>query len=110
MSRTAATAALLLAALALTAFAQKDKDEKKPKLYKTPQEVFDAANAAHAKKDFKTLAACLAPESQKNLASALAMFAVESRRSLKDEKDAEKRASIAKANKVLDKHGLTEKA
>ena len=112
MFRTAAAAALLLAALAATAGAQ--KDEKKAKLYKTPQEVFDAAEDAEAKKDSKTMAACLAPESQKEFAALLAVLAVEKRRMAKDEKDADKRAALVKAakpaNEVLDKHGLTEKA
>jgi hypothetical protein len=114
MFRTIAAAALLLAALAVTAGAQKDKDEKKAKLYKTPQEVFDAAEAAEAKKDSKTMAACLAPASQKEFAALLAVIAVEKRRAAKDEKDEKKREALAKeakpANEILDKHGLTEKA
>src|SRR4051812_17574479 len=107
MFRTAAAAALLLAALAVTAGAQKDKGEKKAKLYKTPQEVFDAAEAAEEKKDFKTLAACFAPETQKEFAVIVATLAVVKRRAATQEKDAEKRAELLKAlkgaNDVLDR-------
>jgi hypothetical protein len=114
MFRTAAIAALLLAALAVTAGAQKDKDEKKAKLYKTPQEVFDAVEEAEAKKDYKTFVACFAPETQKDFALLLAIEAVEKRRAAKNEKDEKRREERAKAakasNDVLDKHGLTEKA
>jgi cytochrome c556 len=114
MFRTAAAAALLLAALAVTAFAQKDKDEKKAKLYKTPQECFDAFNEAEAKQDYKTWVGCLAPRSQTELASLMLAGGIGARAELNKEKDEKKRAAVAKQMKpvfdVLDKHGLTEKA
>jgi hypothetical protein len=107
-------AALLLAALAATVAAQKDKAEKKAKGYKTPQEVFDAFVSAQVNKDCKTYAACLALESQKDFAVLLATIAVEKRRSARDEKNEDTRALLAELAKatseVLDKHGLSEKA
>jgi hypothetical protein len=113
MFRTAAAAALMLAALALTAGAQKDKGEKKAKLYKTPQEVFDAFFEAEEKRDSKAWVRCLAPGSQAELASFMLAGGVGARERAKKEKDEKKRAAIAKEMKpvfdALDRHGLTEK-
>src|SRR5262245_24489634 len=114
MFRTAAVAALLLAALALTAGAQKDTGEKKGNRYQTPQEVCNAAHEAEVKKDYKTMVPCSAPETQKEFAVFFALLGVEDRREFNNEKDEKKRAERAKemkaVGKVLDNHGLTEKA
>jgi hypothetical protein len=110
VKRTVTLAALLLAAVAASAAAQKDK----AKVYKTPQECFDAGSAAFAKGDHKTWVGCLAPASQKELAAELGVKYALTRASLEGLKDRDRAAAVAKAHKplfdVLDRHGLTAKA
>jgi len=113
MIRVVTLGGLLLAALSLPAFAQKDKDQPRAKVYKTPQEVFDASVEAEAKDDFKTMVAVLAPVAQKEMAAQFAAEFAAERAELKEKKDKES-AEMAKffgpIFSVLDKHGLTEKA
>src|SRR4051794_29843885 len=95
--RSAVLAGLTLAALAVSAAGQKDKDEKpkdkepekaKAKVFKTPQECFDAFMAALDKDDHKAWIAILAPQAQKDFAAELAILFASDRAFLL--KDAEK--------------------
>jgi len=63
--KTCPLAVACLAVIALAAPAAQ-KDDKKPKapVYKTPQEVFDAAQKAEAEGDFETLVGCYTPRAQ----------------------------------------------
>jgi len=121
MTRTAPLAGLALAALAVSAFAQKDdekprkdKDKAKAPAYKTPEACFDAARAAYEKGDFAAFVACIAPDAQKDLASKLGLELVSSRAMVEELKDNDQREAMQKAfgpvNEVLDRHGLTPKA
>jgi len=81
MIRTVTLSGLLLAALIAPAFAQKDgdrKDKQKPKakVYKTPQEAFDAFVTADQKRDFETLYAVMAPEAQNEAVAMLSILMV----------------------------------
>jgi hypothetical protein len=119
--RCAALGVLLLACVTLSA-SQKDKDEKpkdkdqpKAKVFKTPQETFDAFLAALNKRDSKAFVGCLTPDTLKEMAG---VYAVQGllRRELVESggKDGAKDDKLAKRWKptfdVLDKHGLTAKA
>jgi hypothetical protein len=106
LSRSLLLAALLLS-LAVPAGAQKEKD--KPKVYKTPQEVFDAFVTAVNKNDHKTRIACYPPVVQKKLATDWAIQGV-FRRSQADSDGKIKGVDYKPLFEVLDKHGLTEKA
>jgi len=111
MIRTLVLAGLVLAVLAVSAPAQKDKE--KAKVYKTPQEVFDAHVAAEKKGDFKTLASTLAPVAQKEFGAVIAIEFAAGRAELKaskEEKDKQVYQILKPTFDVLDKHGLTEKA
>src|SRR5437588_487353 len=70
---------LLLAALTLMAGAQTDKGKKKARVYKTPQAVFEAAQAASKKGFPKAFVACIAPEAQKKMAGGLALAGLDLR-------------------------------
>jgi hypothetical protein len=130
VTRCLTLAGLLLAALAACAAAQKDKDEKdkdkpKPKVYKTPQDCFDALQTALQKRDAHLLVATLTPEFQKTIATQMVTSAVYRRDDLrgepakdkkgKDDKEREKKRKerlkkFEPLFEVMDKHGLTEKA
>jgi hypothetical protein len=94
------------ASLSLTAVALAQEPAPKEKLYKTPQAVYDAAMAAHKRKDYKTAIACFAPEAQKDTAAAMALNAL----NVKAGNNEEIRKTFKPLFDVLDKHGLTEKA
>lgn len=101
-------AGVMLVALALAA--QESDEKPKPPTYKTPEEVFDAYHAARRKRDYPTMAACLSPPAQKDMAADLALAGIELRanataapRDTRDKAD-KQAASIAE---VLHKHGLT---
>jgi hypothetical protein len=108
--RTLTLAGLVLAALAVSATAQKDEKEpkEKAKVYKTPQECFDAVLKAIEKKDARAMIDCFTPESQKQMAADFVAQGVFFRA------QAEKNEDFAKKYKplleTLDKHGVTEKA
>jgi len=123
---------LLLAALAACAVAGDDKDDKdkgKPKVYKTPQEVFDALQTALQKRDAHLLVGTLTPEFQKTIAAQMLTSAIYRRDDVqgelvKDKKDKDDKDRAKEREKkhqerlkkykplfdVMDKHGLTEKA
>jgi len=120
MFRTATLAGLVLAALAVSAFADKeqddkkdkDKDKPKAKVYKTPQDVFDAFVVAGQKDDHKTVAALLAPQAQKDVAAILAILIGADRPMLEEskEEDAQKLLKTFKpVYDTMDKHGVTVK-
>jgi len=108
----------LLTALSVAAYADKDNDEKKDKdkpkakVYKTPQDVFDAFVTAGEKDDWKTLIAVMAPEAQKDAAATIAVLFGADRPMLEESND-EKVKELIKAFKpiydALDKHGVTVK-
>jgi len=112
--RTATLAALALTALAVAAYADKDekKDKEKAKVYKTPEDVFDAFTKAGDKDDWKTVAALLAPQAQKDAAATIAVIFGADRPML-EESDDEKVKQLLKAFKpiydAMDKHGVTTK-
>jgi hypothetical protein len=102
-------AGLALAMLALTAAAQKDDAEAQ--VHKTPKAVFEAAEAARKKGDFKGFLDCFTPASHKRMAGDLAY------KGLAMKADADQGRAPARFKeklkpiiKVLQKHGLTEKA
>jgi hypothetical protein len=114
--RYVALAVLLLAGFALSAAAQKDKDDKpKDKVYKTPKEVFDAFIEAMNKRDARTFVGCLAPEPLTQMVGFYAVQGLQKRDlATSGTKDGDKDNKLAKRWKptfdVLDKHGLTVKA
>src|SRR5207302_7348476 len=99
---------LLLAALALVAGAQPDEKKPKTKLYKTPQAVFNASQAALKKGDFKAHVACFTANSQKRLAVDLALDGLAMR--ARAAKDSKLKKKIQPVLAVLAKHGLSAKA
>ena len=85
------------------------KDEKT--VYKTPDEVFEAAKAAANKDDFKTFVNCLAPETVDEMATVMAgmsamMVAAPEDPTGKFKLDDEAKAIVA----VAAKHGVTAEA
>jgi hypothetical protein len=105
-TRSAVLAAVVLVAGVLAA-AQKDRAP----VYKSPEAVFAAAEAAKKKGDFKGFFDCLSPASQKRLAADMAYNGltlkadVESGRAPARFKD-----KIKPIVKLMEKHGLTEAA
>jgi hypothetical protein len=102
--RMAVLAGLLAAVVAASAAAQ-------AKVYKTPQEVFDAIKEAAKKGDLKAYYALVEPESVRRLAAALAV----STHGLRTAADAGKLEMKMKERfkpvfAVMDKHGLTSAA
>jgi hypothetical protein len=97
-------AGLLMAAASLTASAAADKDKEKGKSYDSPQAVFDAAQAANKKDDYKTLIDCLSPAAQKQMASSMAFGALNQQSAAQgNDKFKEQFKPIIAA---LEKHGL----
>lgn len=104
----AATLAGLVLALALSASAQKDS----AKAYKTPQEVFDAHQAAEEKDDHRTLLGCLTADAQKDTAVTLGASFAAGRSMLEESGEEQVKKALAAVKPiydVLDKHGLTVK-
>jgi len=116
VSRILILAGLALAALALSAPAaqdEKDKDKPKEKVYKTPQEVFDAFTAAEQKRDAKAMVSLMAPVAHREFTAGFGFIFAVTRNQLKEKKDKksdEELKQSAPIFAVLDKHGLTEKA
>jgi len=120
LARTLALAGLVLAALVTCAVAREDKDEKakdkekpKAKVYKTPQDVFDAAQKAQEDNDYKALVGCYTEKARGDRAVFFAAVFSEGRARLKDKDDEKSKEELKKAKPildVLDKHGLTEEA
>ncbi len=106
MPRGVVLGGLLLVALALAAGAQTDKG--KAKVYKTPQAVFEASQAAVKKGDFKAFVACFSRESQKDLAVDLAIGGLELRAEAAEDSKLRKKAKPV--FDVMAKYGLSEKA
>jgi hypothetical protein len=113
--RIVALVAPLLGALLLSAAAADEKEQPKAKIYKTPQEVFDAFVPALYKRDARTFVGCLAPDVIKRLAGDYARRGVQ-RRIIAETggKDGGKNEKVLKLWQgtfdVLDKHGLTARA
>jgi len=114
ISRTLILAGMAVAVLALSAPAQKEEKEKpKEKVYKTPQEVFDAFVAAEQKRDAKALVSLMAPVAHREFTAGFGFIFAVTRNQLKEKKDKksdEELKQSAPIFAVLDKHGLTEKA
>jgi hypothetical protein len=107
-SRLLPLAGLLLIVSAASAAPAPTKD--KSKVYKTPQEVFDAWQAAGDKDDYKTMAALMAPEAQKDAAALLAVQLAPMRAQLEDSEEKAAQDALKKFKPlfdVMDKHGLT---
>jgi hypothetical protein len=100
----------MLAALAVSAAGQKDKDKAKDKakakLHKTPEECFEAVLTAFDKEDFHLLLRCVTPAVQKRMAGRMAASGLQLREGGPEEIARKYKPAFA----VLDKHGLTEKA
>jgi len=77
------------------------------KVYKSPQEVFDAVIKAAEKDDIKTLLGCVTANSRDQLAGGLVLIAGFMKAFAKFAKEEDK-ARLEKLDKVLEKHGLTE--
>jgi len=138
MFRTVILSGLVLAALAVSATAQKDDDKKKDKdkevkkdkdkevkkdkdkgkktaaVYKSPEECFEAGTKAFEKGDHKTWIGCLAPIAQNEFAAEFGVEFISSRAQVMELKDKDQKEALLKAFKpifdAMDKHGLTEKA
>lgn len=109
--RIAAAGVLLLVILGLPAAAQKEK----AKVYKTPQEVFDAFLTATNKRDARGFVSCLSPEAIKDMAGSRAVAVLDLRaRVMAGDKEGKRDEKLVKRFKglfgVLDRHGLTERA
>jgi histone H3/H4 len=105
--------ALVCLSLVALAAAQKDKEKPKPTVYKTPQEVFDAAEKAWAKSDWKAYFACYTPRLQRELAAGGAEQICQGRAQLLAKDDEKSKKSLKEGKPildVLDKHGLTARA
>lgn len=76
-----------------------------PKVYSSPQEVFDAYHDAARRKDAKEVVNCLAPESRREMAAFLAGLAVLVREA--PPRDAEEERLKKALAAALDRHGLT---
>jgi hypothetical protein len=100
-----ALGALLLAALAPAADAQAEKRDSGA-AYNSPQAVFEAAQAAQKKEDFKSFVACFAPEAQKELAAGLAFQALRQQAAVRG--DEKLRTQFKPILDALNKHGLTD--
>jgi len=113
MLRAATLAGLALAVLVLPASAGEDKDKDKPKVYKTPQECFDAYAAAEAKGDHKTRIRCKAPQTQKEEAAVIGAIFSSDRARLEGAKEEDAKEQLRRFRPVvdvMDRHGLTLKA
>ena len=75
--------------------------------YESPQVVFDAAQAAANKKDWKALCGCITPESRDKMAGGIA-FAGAMLQQFAALGGEEGKKKAAKIKSVLEKHGLTE--
>ena len=75
------------------------------KSFDSPQAVFDAAQAARDKNEFKTFVDCLAPEAQKQFASSLAFGALNQQSAAQGDAKLKEQFKLILA--VLDKNGLT---
>lgn len=100
-------AGLVLASLALPAFAQEADPEPPSRTtsYKTPQACFEASIKASQKKDFKTAVDCLAPSTHKDVAAQTALMML-GMKNLGEEFS----KTFKPVFEVMEKHGLTEKA
>ncbi len=88
----------------LTLRAADKPDQPAGKTYDSPQAVFDAAQAAQDKDDYKSFVNCLSPEDQKQMASRLAFLGmVQQPAAQTDEK---LRDQFKNVLAVMDKHGL----
>jgi hypothetical protein len=117
MVRTLSLAALLLAAVAVSAPAQDVEPKRNTKLYKTPKDCFEAVLAATEKRDARALVDCFTPEAVKQIAGDIAgqnVFMREQTKRFKEKDGGTPDEATLKRIKpmmdLLDKHGLTEKA
>jgi hypothetical protein len=110
------TLAGLVVLVALAAAAAPAPNYGRVKASCTPQEVFNAAERARQKGDFKAYLDCLSPQTQRAMAAGLALPCVRVRAPWKRLKGSEDREFQALAERyaslfrLLDKHGLTEEA
>ena len=106
--------ALVFPLLGLLVLSAAGRDsEAKGKVYKSPEEVFDAYIAGLNKREPKTYYGCLTPEAVKKIAGEQARRGVQQRRfaePTKDKKDDKLLRIWKSVFDVMDKHGLTEKA
>jgi hypothetical protein len=98
--RMSVLAGLLVAVVAASVSAQ-------AKVYKTPQEVFDASKEAAKKGDMKAYFVLLEPESMKQVAAGLAVLGAVTRADVESDKTGKVKAQIKPFLDALDKHGLT---
>jgi hypothetical protein len=106
--RIRALALFLVLAAGLVAGARQPKG--KPKVYKTPQEVFKAFIAAINKDDGRGVIECYPPAAQKTMARNSAIHGVHLRSIAKEKGGKVDGKDLKKVLDVMDKHGLTAKA
>src|SRR5437868_6504963 len=90
MKRSVGFVMLLALAAVFASFGEgrtEEKEKPKAKVYKTPQDVFDAFDEADRRNDHKTVAACLAPQAQKEPASMMVITFATLRSDAKNAKD-----------------------
>jgi hypothetical protein len=100
-----ALGALLLASLAPAAGAQGERRDAGA-AYNSPQAVFEAAQAAQKKDDFKTFVACFTAEAQKDMAAGMAFQALQQQATARN--DEKLRTAYKAILDVLNKYGLTD--
>jgi len=96
---------LLFAVLAPAAGAQGERRDAGA-AYNSPQAVFDAAQAAQKKDDYKTFVACFTPEAQKDMAAGLAFHALTQQAAARN--DEKLRTQLKPILDALTKNGLTD--
>jgi hypothetical protein len=100
--------AVLVTALALLAGGASGQEARGGKVYKTPQEVFEAARAAGKKGDWKTVASCLTEKSRDQLAGQAVGLALIFKAFAGFDKTGKAKELVKQVDEVLAKHGLTQ--
>ena len=78
------------------------------KVYKSPQDVFDAAKAALDKKDIKAFAGCLTEDSRDQFAGGMMFVSLMMKGFTEQFGKDEDKAKLKELNEILSKHGITE--
>jgi Domain of unknown function (DUF4878) len=98
---------LVLATLVLAAGAGADK---KDKVYKSPQDVFDAAQSAIKKDDYKAFFGMVTPDSQKMMAGQLVLMGAMIKRFADLDPSGKAKEMLKPIDELMTKHGVTEEA
>jgi hypothetical protein len=109
MNRVVLRASLgVLSLLAIALVATDSSAGAKAKVYKTPQEVFDAVQKAGEKQDWKALLGCITADSRDEITGTVVFGALLIKGFGKFATKEEEKANLKKIETLLDKHGITE--